>query len=123
MPFTHLDYQKIQKRYCGILPYFSSALYLYQRMPRGLNISPSIWQSYINTILDCLKNRKYCKAVMDDLLLFTPSKSSHTDKLEDFVKGIVEKWIKNLPKEVTIFQNQSNNLWVIKYLYKIKEHV
>ena len=34
-----------------------------------LNISPSIWQSYINTILDCLQNRKYCEAIIDDLLL------------------------------------------------------
>ena len=42
------------KRYCGILPYFGSASYLYQRMPMGLNISPAIWQSYINAILDCL---------------------------------------------------------------------
>ena len=31
------------KRYCGILPYFGSASYLYQRMPMGLNILPSIW--------------------------------------------------------------------------------
>ena len=31
------------KRYCGILPYFGSASYLYLRMPMGLNISPSIW--------------------------------------------------------------------------------
>ena len=38
------------KRYCGILPYFGSSSYLYQRMPMGLNISPSIWQSYINAI-------------------------------------------------------------------------
>ena len=30
------------KRYCGILPYFESASYLYQRMLLGLNISPSI---------------------------------------------------------------------------------
>ena len=30
------------KRYCGILPYFGSTLYIYQRMPMGLNISPSI---------------------------------------------------------------------------------
>ena len=30
------------KRYCGILPYFGSASYLYQRMPVGFNISPSI---------------------------------------------------------------------------------
>ena len=31
------------KKYCGILPYFGSSYYLYQRMPMGLNISPSIW--------------------------------------------------------------------------------
>ena len=55
------------KRYCGILPYFGSASYLYQQMPMGLNISPSIWQSYINVILDCLQSSKYCKAIMDDL--------------------------------------------------------
>ena len=44
------------KRYCGILPYFGSASYLYQRMPMGLNIYPAIWQSYINAILDCLQS-------------------------------------------------------------------
>ena len=68
------------KKYCRILPNFGSASYLYQRMPMGLNISPSIWQSYISAILDCLQSRKYCGAVMDDLLLFTPSKSSHIAK-------------------------------------------
>ena len=65
------------KRYCGILPYFGSASYLYQRMPMGLNISPAIWQSYINAILDCLQSRKYCEVIMDDILLFTPSKRSN----------------------------------------------
>ena len=56
------------KKYCGILPNFSSPSYLYQKMPMGLNISPSIWQSYINAILDCLQSMKYCKVNMDDLL-------------------------------------------------------
>ena len=42
---------------------------------------------------------------MDDLLLFTPSKGSHMDKLEDLLKGIVEKWLKDLPKEMPIVQN------------------
>ena len=31
------------KKYCGILPYFGSASYLYQRMPMGCNVSPPIW--------------------------------------------------------------------------------
>ena len=77
------------KRYCGILPYFGSASYLYQRMAMGLNISPSIWKSCINTILDCLQSRKHGEAIMDDLLLFTLSKGSHMAKLE-FVLNLLE---------------------------------
>ena len=73
------------KRYCGILRYFGSTPYIYQRMPMGLNISPSIWQSYINAILGCLQSRKHCEAIMDDLLLFTPSKKMHIAKLEDLL--------------------------------------
>ena len=30
------------KKYCGILLYFGSTSYLYQRMPMGLNLSPTI---------------------------------------------------------------------------------
>ena len=82
------------KKYCGILPYFGSTSYLYQRMPMGLNISPAIWQSYINAILDCLQSRKYCKAIMDDLLLFTPSKASHFDKLGDLLKALRKNGLK-----------------------------
>ena len=53
----------------------------------GLNISPSIWQSYINAILDYLQGRKYCKAIMDDLLLFAPNKEVTYVKTRRFVKG------------------------------------
>ena len=48
--FHSLRLTESSKRYCGILPYFGSASYLYQRMPMGLNISPAVWQSYINAI-------------------------------------------------------------------------
>ena len=100
--FHSLRLSENPKMYCGILPYFGSTSYLYQRMPMRLNISPSIWQSYINTNLDCLKSRKYCEAIMDDLLLFTPSKRSHMDKLEDLLKSIVEKWLEIFSKEMPI---------------------
>ena len=52
-----------------------------------LNISPAIWQSYINAILDCLQSRKYCEVIMDDLLLLTSTKTSHFAKLEDLLYG------------------------------------
>ena len=40
--FHSLRLSEHSKKYCGILPYFSSTSYLYQRMPMGLNTSPSI---------------------------------------------------------------------------------
>ena len=86
------------KKYCGILPYFGSTLYLYQRMPMGLNISPAVWQSYINVILSCLSRRKYCETIMDDLLLFTPTKESHFAKLEHLLKALHKNGLKISPK-------------------------
>ena len=80
--FHSLRLTENSERYYGILPYFGSVSYLYQRMPMGLNIPAATWQSYINAILDCLQSKKYCEAIMDDLLLFTPTKTSHFAKLE-----------------------------------------
>ena len=104
--FHLLRLSENSKRYCGILPYFGSSSYLYQRMPMGLNISPSICQSYINAILDCLQSRKYCEEIMDDLLLFTPSKESHMKKVGRLTKGFIEEWTKDITKEMPIVQNQ-----------------
>ena len=65
--FHLLRLNESSKKYCEILPYFGSASYLYQRMPMGLNISPAVWKSYINTILSCLSSRNYCEAIMDTM--------------------------------------------------------
>ena len=102
--FHSLRLSENLKRYCGILPYFSSPSYLYQRMPMGLNISPSIWQSYINTILDCLQSKKYCEAIMDDLLLFTPLMETHINKLEDLLKVLLKNGLKISPKKCQLFK-------------------
>ena len=102
--FHLLRLSENSKRYCGILPYFGSSSYLYHRMPLGLNISPSIWQSYINAILDCLQSRKYCEAIMDDLLLFTPSKESHMSKVEDLLKALLKNGLKISPKKCQLFR-------------------
>ena len=92
------------KKYSGILSYFGSTWYLYQRMPMGLNISPAVWQSYINAILSCLSSRKYCEAIMDDLLLFTPTKESHFAKLEDLLKALCISGLKISPKKCQLFK-------------------
>ena len=69
----------------------------------GLNISPTIWQSYINAILSFLQSRKYCEAIMDDLLLFIPN-SPHFDKLEDLLKALHKNGLKISPKKCQLFK-------------------
>ena len=102
--FHSLRLSEKSKKYYGILPYFGSASYLYQRMPMGLNVSPPLWQSYINTILNCLESRKYCEAIMDDLLLFTPSKQMHMRKLEDLLKALLKNGLKISPRKYQLFK-------------------
>ena len=102
--FHSLRLSENSKRYCGILPYFGNSSYLYQRMPMGLKISPSIWQLYDHAILVCLQSRKYCEAITDNLLLCTPSKESHMNKLEDSLKALLKNRLKISPKKCQLFR-------------------
>ena len=102
--FHSLQLTENSKKFCGLLLYFGSPSYLYQRMPMGLNISPTIWQSYISVILSCLQSRKYCEAIMDDLLFFMPMKSSHFDKLEHLLKALCKNGLKISPKKCQLFK-------------------
>ena len=84
-------------------------------MPMGLNISPSIWQSYINAILEYLQSRKHCEAIMDDLLLFTPSKKTHMAKLEDLLKSLLKTVLK-YPQGNVSYLKWSYDIWKMLYL-------
>ena len=70
----------------------------------GIEYLPSIWQSYINAILDCLQSKRYCEAIMDDLILFTPSKESHMNKLEDILNVLLKNRLKISPKKCQLFR-------------------
>ena len=70
----------------------------------GVNTSSSIWQSYINAILEFLQSKKYREAVMDDLLLFTPLQGSHIAKLEDMLKMLLKNGLKISPKKCQLFR-------------------
>ena len=98
--FHSLQLTENSKKFCGILPYFRSPSYLYQRMPMGLNISPTIWQSYINTILNCLQSRKYCEAIMDDLLHFHPNQIITFWKAWRSVTSFAQEWSEDFSKEM-----------------------
>ena len=72
----------------------------------GLNISPAVWESYINAILNCLSSRKYCEAIIDDLLLFMPNKQTHFEKLIDLLWALCKNRLKISPKKCQLFRTE-----------------
>ena len=67
---------------------------------------PAVWQSYMNAILNCLSSRKYSEAIMDDLLLFTPNKQTHFEKLVDLLQALCKNGLKISPKKCQLFRTE-----------------
>ena len=82
----------------------------------GFKHHTSIWQSYINAILSCLQSKRYCEAIIDDLILFTPSKESHMNKLEDILNALLKNGLKVSPKKCQLFrtslQHMGNEIFI-----------
>ena len=53
-----------------------------------------------------LSNRKYCEAIMDDLLLFMPTKESHFENIEDMLKAACKNGLKISPKKCQLFKTE-----------------
>ena len=53
-----------------------------------------------------LQSRKYCEAIMDDLLVFTPSKKVHMDTLQDLLKALRKNGLKISPKKCQLFRTE-----------------
>ena len=63
-------------------------------------MSKPFYMQYTN----CLQSKKYCEAIMDDLILFTLSKESHVSKLEDLLKALLKNGLKVSPKKCQLFK-------------------
>ena len=55
---------------------------------------------------DHLQSGKYCKAIMYDLLLLTPTKNLHMSKLEDLLEMLLKNGLKLSPKKYQIFRKE-----------------
>ena len=43
---------------------------------------------------------------MDDLLLFTPNKQMHFEKLIDLLRALCKKWLENFSEEMSVVQDR-----------------
>ena len=51
-----------------------------------------------------LQSRKYCEAIMDDLLLFSPLKKSYMGKLEDLLRALLKNGLKISQTKYQLFR-------------------
>ena len=74
------------------------------------------------SILEYLQSRKYCETIMDDLLLFTPSKKSHIAKLQDLFKALLKMDLRFHQRNFSYLE-ESYSMWETQYSCRIGEFV
>ena len=114
--FHSMRLAEASKDLCGILPYFGSQHFRYERMPMGLAISPARWMDYVNHIMRDLEQKNQYIAVMDDMLVFSTRKS-HRARLIDLFKMMIKYKLKLSPKKCQLFRKQLvyiGNVFTIK---------
>ena len=90
------------KEFCGILPYFGSPHYRYEVLPMGLSISPQVWITYIENLLEGIPNRQSYIAIMDDLMLHG-LKADHMQLFKQLLVSLILHGLKLSPRKCQLF--------------------
>ena len=100
--FHSLSLADKAKEFCGILPYFGSAHYRYEVLPMGLSISPQVWITYIENLLEGIPNRQSYIAIMDDLMLHG-LKSDHMVLFKWLLVALISHDLNISPRKCQLF--------------------
>ena len=90
------------KEFCGILPYFGSAHYRYEVLPMGLSISPQVWITYIENLLEGIPDRNSYIAIMDDLMMHG-LKVNQMNLLKNLLGSLIVHGLKLSPRKCQLF--------------------
>ena len=92
------------KKFFGITPYYGSDSYLYQRLGMGLSVSPTVWQNFIQKVLQEIPDhRKNHLAIMNDCLVFS-KKKTHLKHLTDLFQALIRNGLKISPRKCKLFK-------------------
>ena len=104
--FHCIPLSKKAQKYTGIASYHGGKHYYYKRLAQGLNVSPGIFQAKIDDILGSIPNsRNFCIAHHDDIILFSPDKTTHKQQLELVLQALTKNGLKVSSKKCKLFRN------------------
>ena len=64
----------------------------------GLGVSPAIWQTFLNKVLDEIPDQKHLLAIMDDCMIHSKRKD-HFNHLIAFLKALSQNGLKISPRK------------------------
>ena len=98
---------KTLQKYCGITLYYGSPTYHYLCMGMGMNISPQIWQKFVNLVFqdDIIKRKQNFDVIMDDTFIHS-TKEEHMDDLMDLFKVLQKYGLKISPHKCQFFKKK-----------------
>ncbi|RJE17540.1 to reverse transcriptase, partial [Aspergillus sclerotialis] len=73
-------------------------------MPMGLTNAPATFQNYINTALYDILDQ-FCIVYLDDILIFSPDKDSHTDHVRQVLERLRKADLYAKPSKCSFYQN------------------
>ena len=91
------------KRYCGATPYYGAFTYVYNRLPMGLKVSPTIFQQYILYVIESIPHKERYSVIMDDILVAS-GVDNHIEALEDLYVALARFGLKISPHKCQFMQ-------------------
>ena len=95
------------RKYTGVIPFFGSPSFKFNRLPMGLSISGAEFTNEILNILNHIPNHEdYVINILDDILLLSQTQSQHARHIETIVKLFKDFGLKISPKKTKIAHKQ-----------------
>ena len=95
------------QKYCSITHYYGSPTYHYLCMGMGMNVSPQIWQQFVDLVFqdNLLKRKQNFDVIMDDMLIHLTAEE-HMDNLMDLFKVLRKYGLKLSPHKCHFFKKK-----------------
>ena len=93
------------QKYCGITLYYGSPTYHYLRMGMGMNVSPQIWQQFVDLVFqdNLIKCKQNFDVIMDGTFIHLTAEE-HMDDLMDLFKVLRKYGLKLSPHKCQFFK-------------------
>lgn len=94
------------QKYTGVASFHGGKHYFYKRLAMGLNVSSTVFQSKIDEILaEVPGSRTFCIAHHDDLIIFSPDKSTHRTHLSNILEALAKHGLRVSPSKAKLFRD------------------